>query len=219
MKKIIFSLLLLPGITIALNAQKTIHDPNAEVRPVTTFHAIKVSSGIDLYLSQGNQESLAISSANKVENDKIKTVVENGVLKIWFENDRKVKVNWGNKKMKVYVSVKTINAIQGNGGSDITIEGILKVPDLKLEISGGSDFIGKVDVSMLFADASGGSDIKISGNASSLKIDASGGSDVFIMVNKELNAQASGGSDIKYKGHAVITNIKTSGANIKKTGI
>ncbi len=60
MNKIFFSCLL-AGAALSVTAQKTINDPNAEVRSVKGFHAIKVSGGIDLYLSQG-EEALAVSA-------------------------------------------------------------------------------------------------------------------------------------------------------------
>ena len=105
-----------------------------------------------------------------------------------------------------------------------------------MEISGGSDFKGKIETDELKVNASGGSDISISGKATRLTIDAnggsdfngyditsdicnvqaSGGSDVEITVNKELSANASGGSDIHYKGTGLIRDIKTCGGSIKK---
>ena len=105
-----------------------------------------------------------------------------------------------------------------------------------MEISGGSDFDGKVETDELKIHASGGSDVDISGKAAKLTIDASGGSDfkgydlasdicnveasggsdVHVTENKELSATASGGSDVYYKGTGLIKDLKTSGSSIKK---
>lgn len=236
MKKIYLPFLLLALLNTPVFAQKTINDPNAQPRTVSGFHAVNVSGGIDLYLTQSNAEAVAVSASKTEYRDKIKTTVENGVLKIWYNNDRNIKIDWGNKKMKAYVSVKNIDGLEGSGGSDIEIDGTLKASKLILHISGGSDFEGRVDVDNLNIDQSGGSDINISGRAINLVIDASGGSDfsgydlasdncrveasggsdVTITVNKELNATASGGSDVHYKGNASIKNVKSSGSSIKK---
>jgi hypothetical protein len=35
-------------------AQKTINDPNAEVRQAKDFHAISISNAFDVYLTQGS---------------------------------------------------------------------------------------------------------------------------------------------------------------------
>ena len=234
MKKILFSFLVTGLITTA-SAQKTINDANAQKRNVSGFHAIEVSGGIDLYLSQG-EEAVAVSAAKDEYRDKIITEVKDGVLKIYVERKNNLRFDWGNHKMKAYVSFKNIDRLEGSGGSDISVDGSIKVTKLEMEISGGSDFDGKVETDELKIHASGGSDVDISGKAANLTIgasggsdfkgydlasdicnvEASGGSDVHITVNKELSANASGGSDVYYKGTGLIRDLKTSGASIKK---
>ena len=234
MKKLLFSLLVTGLITTA-SAQKTINDANAQKRNVSGFHAIEVSGGIDLYLSQGN-EAVAVSASKDEYRDKIITEVKDGVLKIWFDWKNSSKFDWGNRKMKAYVSFKDIDRLEGSGGSDISIDGSIKVAKLAMEVSGGSDFDGKIETDELNIQASGGSDVDISGKAARLTIhasggsdfkgydlvsdicdvDASGGSDVHVTVNKELSANASGGSDVYYKGSGMIRDLKTSGSSIKK---
>jgi hypothetical protein len=227
-------------LVVAATAQKTINDPNAEKRNVSGYHAIQVSGGIDLYLSPGT-ESVAVSAAEIKHRDRIRTEVKDGVLKIWYDYDRdnRIRMEWGNRKMKAYVSFKELDRLEGSGGSDIIVDGVIKSNSLSLDISGGSDFDGKVDVNTMKVEASGGSDVDISGRAANIDIDASGGSDfkgydlvsdvcileasggsdIDITVNKELTANASGGSDVSYKGNAVVKTSKSSGSSsIKKSG-
>jgi hypothetical protein len=227
-------------ISFAGASQKTFNDPNAQKRAVSGYHAIEVSGGIDLYLTNG-EESVAVSASETKFRDKMITEVVNGVLKIYYDhpkNGLNFTVDMGNRKLKAYVSFKTLDRLTGSGGSDISVDGTIKSESLDLHISGGSDFEGKVDVNSLDIDASGGSDVHISGVARSLKLEASGGSDlkgyelitdncsleasggsdVYITVNKEMNANASGGSDIYYKGNGSIKEIKSSGSSsVKKT--
>lgn len=237
MKKTLFSFLMI-AITIVTQAQKTITDANAEKRNVSGFHAIEVGGGIDLYLSQGN-EAVAVSASETKYRDRIKTEVVNGVLKIKYEHEKGLKISWTDSKMKLkaYVSSKDIDGLHAGGGSDVIVDGILKLAKLDMAISGGADFTGKVDIGTLKASASGGSDINISGSAKTLDIMASGGSDVdgfglvvencnakarggsdiSITATKELDVESSGGSDVHYKGSAVIRNIKSSGGgSVKK---
>lgn len=234
MKKL-FSLFVVTAFITAASAQKTINDANVQKRNVSGFHAIEVSGGIDLYLSQGD-EAVAVSASKVEDRDKIVTEVKDGVLKIWYDWKNSSKFDWGNRKMKAYVSFKNLDRLEGSGGSDINVDGSIKVPKLEMEISGGSDFDGKVETDELKVEASGGSDVDISGKAAKVTIDASGGSDfkgyelatdicnveasggsdVHITVNKELSANASGGSDVFYKGTGLIRDIKTSGSSIKK---
>ena len=234
MKKL-FSLFALIAFAITSIAQKTVNDPNAEKRNASGFHAIEVSGGIDLYLSQGS-EAVAVSASKTEYRERIMTKVENGVLKIWYDWKNGLKVDWSNRKLKAYVSFKNLDRLVTSGGSDVDVDGSINVSKLDMEISGGSDFSGKVDISEMKVNASGGSDVSISGKTTRLTIntsggsdfsgyglsadvcdvEASGGSDVYITVNKELSAHASGGSDVFYKGNGLIRDIKTSSSSIKK---
>ena len=200
------------------------------VREGKGYNAINVSGGIDLYISYGD-EAIAVSASESKYRDKIKTVVEDGVLKIWYEDN---KLSWNDRKnLKAYVSFKTLKSLNASGGSDILVEGSIKSDQLKIDISGGCDFKGRVDVNDLDIDQSGGSDVDISGVAKKVLISASGGSDFYgynlitdyceaeasggsdieITANKEISARASGASDISYKGSAALKESKASGAS------
>jgi hypothetical protein len=237
MKKIL-SMMLLAAIAFTAGAQKLINDPNAEKRNVSGFHAIEVGGGIDLFLSEGN-EAVAVSAAETKFRDRIKTEVVNGVLKIRYDYDKGINMNWnsGKMKLKAYVSYKELDKLLASGGSEVVLEGSLKASKFELGVSGGGDFKGKLDVTELVARVSGGSDVNISGNARSLEVrvsggsdfdgfdltvvncnaEASGGSDISITATGELNVESSGGSDVHYKGSAVIRNVKSSGGgSVKK---
>jgi hypothetical protein len=234
MKKL-FIIIGLLALNVLLYAQQVINDPNAQKRNVTGFHGVDVSGGIDLYISQGS-ETVAVSASEPKFRDKIKTEVKNGILKIWYDNNSNMHIDWSNRKLKAYVSFKNLDVLEASGGSDIKVDGAITVSKLSLDVSGGSDFDGKVNLNDLEVDASGGSDVHISGTAKNLNVDASGGSDfkgyelitdnctvdasggsdVYITVNKELTAESSGGSDVYYKGSGMIKNLKSSNSNIKK---
>jgi Putative auto-transporter adhesin, head GIN domain len=241
MKKIIYYLLL-AGFANTAVAQKTVvNDKNAEVRTVSTFTGVHIASGIDLYITQGDVEGVAVSANDVKYRENIKTRVENGILKIYYDAGEGVHINWGwaDRKMKAYVTVKNIDVLHASGGSDIYTEGALQATKLDLHLSGGSDFKGNLDVGTLTVRQSGGSDVNVSGKVATLtigasggsdfkgyelitdncEVDASGGSDVYVTVNKELNVRASGGSDVSYKGAGVIKNLSTSGSSdVKKRG-
>jgi hypothetical protein len=231
MKKL-FSLVAIAISALTLSAQ-TINDPNAEVRNVKGFHAIQVSNAIDLYLSQSNDEAVAVSASEIKYRDKIRTEVENGVLKIYLEKDSWKFFGNGNKKLKAYVSFKTLDELRASGASDVQVTGVIKSDNLKMGLSGASDFKGAVEVNSLEIDQSGASDAQISGSAKTVNAEASGASqlkgydlttencsarasgasDIKITCNKELSAHASGASGIYYKGTAVIKDVHSSGAS------
>jgi hypothetical protein len=232
MRKILVFLL---GTLLFLNsrAQQTIvHDANAELRPVKGYHGIEVSSAIDLYLTQGDQETVAVSARDIKWRDRIRTEVVNGILKIWL--DAKGWRMMGNNKLKAYVSFTTLDKITASGASDIYVDGVIAGDKLSLSLSGASDFKGAIKVNELQLEQSGASDAHITGIVSGLasirssgasdvkgydlvtqdcNVHASGASDIQITVNKQLTADASGASSIYYKGEAVVRETRSSGAS------
>jgi hypothetical protein len=226
--------------SFSLLAQKQINDANAEVRQVKGFHAIRVSTGIELMLTLSSSEAVAVSASNTEDRARIKTVVEGGVLRIYFDNDDwKVWKNRKNGKLKAYVSAIKIDDLDINSGAQVNVEGELKTDKLGLDVSSGATFNGKVNVAgTLNVDQSSGSQIRISGTAADLKLDGSSGSTfngyelavdnaevdlssgstTELTINKELSAEATSGGSVRYKGGAVIRNIKTgSGGAISRS--
>lgn len=221
-------------LSAALLAQKTINDPDAEVRNVSGFHAIKISNAFDVYITQGNTEALAVSASKPEYRQKIETRVENGILIIRFEDDKKFWKSIGGDrvKLKAYISVKNLDKLNVSGACDVYIEEGISADELSISLSGASDLKGKVNAKKLSIDVSGASDMTLTGNATNLDVEASGASDfkgfefttsfcnahasgassVSVTVNKELNATASGASSVKFKGEGLIRDIKTSGA-------
>ena len=222
-------------VSTVLFAQKTINDPNAEPRNLSGFHAIKISNAFDVYISQGNEDAVAISASKAEYREKIITKVENGVLIIRFDDDKKFWKGWnGDKtKLKAYISVKKLDKLDVSGACDVYFEDGISAEELYVNLSGASDLKGKIDAKKLRFVISGASDATISGNAAELSVDASGASDfkgfdmvtnyctaeasgassVNITVNKELNAKASGASSVRFKGEGLIRDIKTSGSS------
>lgn len=228
---ILCGLLLFAG---AVPAQKVINDPNAELRSAASFQGIAVSGGIDVFLSAG-KEVVVVSAVKPEYRDQIRTEVQNGILKIWYENKRGLDLS-GSKGLRAYVSYSTLKSIEAVGGSDVLVDGRIATDELVLRLAGGSDFKGKVQVNKLTVKQSGGSDVKISGKAATVQVDASGGSDfsgydllaevceleasgasdIEITATVEVAARASGASDIQYKGNPGIKSAKASGASSVK---
>jgi hypothetical protein len=232
MRKKIFVFLLGTLLFFNSRAQQTIvHDANAELRSVKGYHGIEVSSAIDLYLTQGDQETVAVSARDIKWRDRIRTEVVNGILKIWLDAK-----GWsvGNNKLKAYVSFTTLDKITASGASDVYVDGVIAGDKLSLSLSGASDFKGAVKVNELQLEQSGASDAHITGIVSGLAsirssgasdvkgydlvtqdctVHASGASDIQITVNKQLTADASGASSIYYKGEGVVRETHSSGAS------
>lgn len=230
MKKLLL-LLMSCGMAAGLLAQQ-VNDPNAEVREAKNFHGINLSSAFDVYLSQSNEEAVAVSAAETKFREHIVVEVKDGILYVGYDS-KGLRWGSGNKKLKAYISFKQIDKLTISGACDVFITGTLKAGDLSINQSGASDLKGKIEVSKLSVDLSGASDITVNGSAAQLNVEASGASDfkgyelvtdvcnasasgasdIKVTVNKELSAQASGASDVRYKGNGVIRDIKSSGSS------
>jgi len=238
MKQVFLSISLLLFSAATIFAQKQINDANAETREAKSFTAISVSNAFDVYLTQGNEEAVAVSASEQKYKEKIKVEVKDGVLKISYDEGKFWKKLTGNMKLRAYITFKNVDKITASGACDIHLQGKLTADDLSINLSGASDWkSGELKTDKLSVNISGASDMTVTGSSTDLKIDASGASSfkswdfatdncrvqasgassVSFTVNKELNAHASGASSIHYKGEGVIKEIKTSGAsNISK---
>jgi hypothetical protein len=226
--------------SLVLFAQKQVNDPLAQVRKITGFHAIKVSTGIKVYLTQGT-EAVAVSASKEEYRDKIVTRVENGVLRIFYEQE--TMKFWKNRSMKgvnavAYVSIEKVDGLDIASGASIVTDGTIKGDKLDLDISSGGVFKGIIAFDGVAVDQSSGSVATISGTANTLKVDGSSGSvfhgfdlvvnncdvdvssgaGVQITMNKEMSAEASSGGAVTYKGNGVIRNVKTSSGGAVRKG-
>lgn len=231
MKSIFIFLFIIAG-SQAFAQQTIISDANAEVRDVPSFTGIKVSGGIDVYLSQSENYSLAVSAADQENVANIKTEVKNDVLFITY-NDGNSRRNSSNKKLRAYISFKTLESIEGSGACDFYINNSLTGNSLLVKLSGACDIKGPVKLTNLSIELTGASTVKLSGSTQNLKIDASGASDiknydlttenciaklsgasdVRITVTNSITASASGASTLFYRGDPEKRDVASSGAS------
>lgn len=236
--KYLFILLISLFSTVTFAQSKTVvNDPDAKTRTLNaTFSAINVTDGISLYISQADEESLAISFSDEKYEERFKTVVEAGVLKIYFDNNG---INWSDnsrRKLKAYVSFKTLEKLVAAGGADVRIADAINVNDLNVKFTSGATCDGKIVGKHLTVDQNSGSVLNISGKADKFTIEvssgaifkgydfatdfcdakASSGGSIRLSVQKELTAEANSGGGIHYKGSAVIKDINISSGGIVK---
>jgi hypothetical protein len=207
-------------LTVSLSSLSLFAQSSKNVS-VSNFNELSVSSGIDLYLTQGSSESLKfVGDKDLLENV---TVEKDGTgIKIKYKDGFHWSGLFSKQSVKVYVTYKTLYAVSASGGSDVFTQNPLKTNHLTLNASGGSDLKMDVACKDIEIHSSGGSDVDLKGNAGNMalhtsggsdvnalnfrvdyaKVDASGGSDANIFVTKALEANASGGSDVHYKGDA-----------------
>ncbi|MFT3981823.1 MAG: head GIN domain-containing protein [Ferruginibacter sp.] len=238
MKRIISLAVLLLSALMVFSQDKTIVDPNASIRELRgkTFTQIKVSHAIKLIISQGTEQSIAVSADEEKFKEDIVTEIDGNTLKVYSKNNNNVLSNRRNRRLTVYVSFTKLEYLDASGATDVMAVGAIEQPSLKLELSGASTLKAGLKVDFLNIELSGASKAVLSGKTTDSKIECSGASDLRayslsidnanleasgassmdLTVMKELRVDASGASSIHYKGTASITNIKTSGASSVK---
>ncbi len=194
------------------------------------FNAIKVSQGLDLYITQSNEVSISVEADENLH-ELIMTEVDNGVLKIYVtENIRKA------KSKKIMLNVADISAIKATSGSDVYSTNTIEVDNLELNTTSGADMELTVNTEQIVCKATSGSDLKLSGKTKTLNASATSGSDIdarslsaetsdvkatsgadiSVNTSKELTARATSGGDVRYSGNPEKVNKSDSSSGSVK---
>ena len=229
-------MLLIFALTAFSVSASSLFSDKTENRNLKNFHAVKVSSGIDLYLKMGDTEEVKVVADDDII-DRVITEVKDGTLHIYMKNTNLFNWNFKSGGKKVYVSVKKLDEVDASSGSDVVSENTLTGDQLDIEASSGSDVKLDIVYKNFSIDVSSGSDAKISGKTKNFtaeassgsditakdlesvncKVRASSGSDISVNVSDEISAKASSGSDIAYYGNPQIKDInESSGGDVKR---
>jgi hypothetical protein len=205
---------------IAATAQNYI----SQERTVGLFKSIKVRSGIDLYLSQGNETKMTVSCL-KDKIDNVIAKVNGDTLEIYFEGYSSSGLDWdnwpSNQVPKVNLTFKNINKLEALEGSNVFSEGQLvfenfevmvnrrgnlrldlKAKNLKCETQSGSEAILIGTATNFEGVAKGRSKLNAKGLLTqSCWVTSSGTSNAYVFVENHLSAKAKSGSNVYYYGN------------------
>lgn len=206
---------------------------DSQDRHLTGFNAIEVAGSYDVYLTQGNTESVRVEAPGDVI-DKILTEVRGNTLRIYNRNEHG-SWNWGgdnNKKMAVYVTVKDINSIGITGSGDVYFKSGINAPTLRVRVTGSGDMQGRLNVKTLELSITGSGDVKLNGRAETSTVSVSGSGDfsgrdlatvrtsvrvtgsgdASVNASDTIDAGVSGSGDISYSGSASHVSTSTRGS-------
>ncbi len=178
-----------------------------QMRQLPEFQEIDAGGIFDIYLQQGEEQSVEIETEEKYQ-DKVITKVENEILHI----SSKSIIN--PNKLNVYITVKKLDRIEISGTAEIKGQNIFKSASLKIIASGASRIKLEVEADKLYTNVSGAADIIISGNAREHHADASGAGkiDASELNTEDTYANASGAGVISAGD---TTKVKVGGLNIE----
>ncbi len=178
------------------------------------FDQIKVSQGLDLYITQSNDVALSVEADENLH-DLIMTDVENNILRIYSsENIRSA------SSKKIILNINDISAIKATSGSDVYSTNTIEVDNLELVCTSGADMKLDVKTQTLNCRSTSGSDIRVSGTTDILIAAATSGSDIKAneLKAKTSEVKATSGADISVNTSKALTARATSGGDIRYSG-
>lgn len=184
-------------------------------RPLNdSFNSVKISRGLDLYLTQSDQESLTVEADENLH-EIITTTIENNVLLISTTQ------NIGNSSSKkIMLNFNNISAIKATSGSDVISTNTIHATHLDLDISSGSDMELHIESESISCHSTSGSDLELSGKTNQFIAEASSGSSIDADNLESLNAQvkASSGAEISVNTLKKLTAKASSGGDVRYLG-
>lgn len=203
----------------------------AQTRAVPAFHAIKLSGGIELTLTAGAPQRVAVSTEPAELAQYLTTTVEEGTLVLRFEYPHG---NARGQHLRVAVTADQLTALTAGGGAAVTARGAFAAPTFVLDAASGSAVRADLTTSDLTVRQHGGSVVTLNGQAAKLLLDvnggsvfsgsdlatttcqaqANGGSIMRLHTKDSLTATADGGSTIKYHGSPQVTKQANGGSTI-----
>jgi len=202
-----------------------------ETRKPGNFDGLKVSSGIDVYISQSGDESLRVEADENLM-DHIMTEVTDGELKIFTD----VSIRMAKSK-KVYLNYKELQSIHVSSAGDVKGQNTLHTGNLKLRLSSAGDIKLELVADEIDLQISSSGNASLTGKAGYLKaglssagnlnafelevskadVSVSSAGDARIWVTDEARFKCSSAGDIVYKGEPKILESSTSsGGDIRK---
>jgi len=202
-----------------------------EERHLAEFTQIKVSRGMNVYITQGSPAKVDVISDNNLH-EIITTEVEDGVLTVSANEN----IRWAKEK-KVMVTLEKLSGVETSSGSNAWSQGVIKSGEIELKASSGANLTIELEANDLKAKCSSGANIKLTGLAQNAELEASSGANLrgpdlktenciirassggnaSSGVNRKIEAHASSGGNVVYYGEPNITEISSSsGGNIHK---
>ena len=224
-----FLVIVLLSAGCVVNIQDTITGDGKvtnQTRELPSFSGIKVGSGIDVYLTQGEPQHVEVEADENLQ-EWIRTEVEGNLLHIY--TDKHIRLA---KTKKVRITCKTIDRIDVSSAGDVTGLTPFTTDKLNISMSSAGDLKLEVEANDIDISISSAGNVTLKGKTNSLRADLSSAGDLNafdleakrgdvsvssagsakVFVTEEARFRSSSAGDIDYKGEPKIRDINTSSA-------
>jgi hypothetical protein len=186
-----------------------------ETRDISGFTGVHVSSGIDVYLSQGSSFEVSVEADENLH-EVILTEVEGNTLVV--KTDR---VNIRNaKSKKVHVTLPELRSLKISSAGDCVGQTPFSCDDLRLSISSAGDLKLEVEADRIDLDISSSGDADLSGRARDFDVSLSSAGDLnaFDLVAEKVDVNVSSAGDARVHATEEISMTASSAGNIYYKG-
>jgi hypothetical protein len=207
-----------------------------QTREVSDFLAIDVRYPAQVFIKQGNTESVKIEAEDNLLPG-LQTRVRNSTLDIFYRSENGKHVN-PRKPVRITIVVKDLAEVDFSSAGELTIQG-LKTDSLDVSLSGAGNLkLDDIQVKYLGVSLSGAGSMTASGTADDLnmtisgfgdfkgaelhdknaRVDISGAGSATVWVDDDLTAQVSGAGSVSYYGSASVTKQISGVGGVKSLG-
>lgn len=194
------------------------------------FTGLGLSLSADVYLRQGNQQSVEIEARESVI-ENITKDVSNQYWKIGFKKSMR---NYD--KITIWVTVPTIDKLSVSGSGDISGENAFDgLDELKMNVSGSGNIQFEAEADEANCVVTGSGNIELRGSADDQKISITGSGDVEsnnfkvkecvvritgsgdceVNVSERLEVYITGSGDVTYKGDPSVRSRITGSGDVR----
>lgn len=205
----------------------------SETRSVKDFKGIELGASGDVYFKQAPEFKVVVETQKNIA-DILETVVEGGILKIYFKNGIG---NVSTDKLIIRVEAPAFDKIELSGSGNMTAENALTGSNLEVRLGGSGNISFKeVTCNKVMAKVTGSGNIDISGTTDSgdisitgsgnivadrlksktvkAEITGSGGIDCY--AETDLDVSILGSGDVRYVGSPTVKMHVTGSGNVEK---
>ena len=222
----IFAVILLIAVTQKVSAQ------TEETRQVSGFNSVGSAGPFIVHVKIDGAESLRIKADKAIINE-IETFVEGEHLEIRFKHhDHWDRDDYGKEPIEIYISAKSLSALESAGSGSITVDGELTGENVKISVSGSGSISTGSKSQDLHLSISGSGSVHLRGSANEAKISIAGSGELmakefktgtasvsiagsgnaYFAAEKSISAHIAGSGNVIYSGTASISDSRTVGS-------